>query len=77
MQEVNQVKKTSINDDELEKGLHSHDAANILERKNETQTSFEYLKNNTDESFSGYSGIFWFKFEGIFSLYCVWRKKEY
>ena len=31
---------------------------NILESKTETQTYFEYLKNNTDEFFSNYSDIF-------------------
>ena len=31
---------------------------NILESKNETQTSFEYLKNNTDEFFLGYPDVF-------------------
>ena len=31
---------------------------NILEPKNETQTSFEYLKNNTEEFFLGYPDNF-------------------
>ena len=31
---------------------------NILEPKNETQTSFEYLKNNIEEFFLGYPDIF-------------------
>ena len=31
---------------------------NILKPKNETQTSFEYLKNNTEEFFLGYPDIF-------------------
>ena len=53
---VNQVKKASISDDELERSVYLPDVVNmkginILEPKNETQTSFEYLKNNTDEFF--------------------------
>ena len=49
-------KKTSISDDELERSVYFPDVANmkginILESKNETQTSFEYLKSNTDEFF--------------------------
>ena len=31
---------------------------NVLESKNETQTSFEYLKNNLDKFFLGYPDIF-------------------
>ena len=31
---------------------------NILEPKNKTQTSFEYLKNNIEECFLGYPDIF-------------------
>ena len=31
---------------------------NILEPKNETLTSFEYLKNNIEEFFFGYPDIF-------------------
>ena len=50
--------KTSISDDELERSVYLPDVANmkginILEPKNETQTSFEYLKNNTEEFFWG------------------------
>ena len=37
-------KKISISDDELEWSVYSLDVANILEPKNETQTSFECLK---------------------------------
>ena len=53
---VNQVKKASIIDDELERSVYLPDVVNmkginILEPKNETQTSSEYLKNNTDEFF--------------------------
>ena len=45
---MNQVKKTSISDD----------ASNDLELKNETQTSFEYLKNNIEEFFNSFPNIF-------------------
>ena len=41
-------KKTSISNDELERSVYSPDLANILEPENETETSFEYLKSNTD-----------------------------
>ena len=41
-------KKTSISDD----------ASNDLELKNETQTSFEYLKNNIEEFFNSFPNIF-------------------
>ena len=46
-------KKTSIIEYELERSVYSPDVANILEPKNETQTSFEYLepKNETQTSF--------------------------
>ena len=44
-------KKTSISDDQLDKNVYSSDVAYILESKNETQNSFEYLKNNTEEIF--------------------------
>ena len=61
--EVNQVKKTSINDDELKRSIYLPDVANmkdinIFEPKNETQTSFEYLKNNTELFFWGLSRYF-------------------
>ena len=46
--EVNQVKKTSIRDDVF----------NNLEVKNETKTSFEYLKNNTEVFFDSFPNIF-------------------
>ena len=60
---VNQVKKASISDDELERSVYLPDVVNmkginILEPKNETQTSFEYLKNNIEEFFLGYPDIF-------------------
>ena len=56
-------KKTSISDDKLERSIYFPDVANmkginILEPKNETQTSFEYLKNNIEEFFLGYPDIF-------------------
>ena len=56
-------KKTSISDDKLEESVYFPDVANmkginILEPKNKTQTSFEYLKNNIDELFLGYPDIF-------------------
>ena len=63
MLEVNQVKKTSISDDdELERSVYLPDVANmkginISEPKNETQTSFGYLKDNTKEIFLGYPNI--------------------
>ena len=56
-------KKTSFSDDELERSVDLPNVANMkginnLEPKNETQTSFEYLKNNTDEFFLSYPDIF-------------------
>ena len=56
-------KKTSISDDELERSVYSPNVANmkginILEPGDKTQTSFEYLKNNTEEFFLGYPDIF-------------------
>ena len=44
-------KKISISDDQFDKNVYSSDVAYILESKNETQNSFEYLKNNTEEIF--------------------------
>ena len=57
------IKKASINDDELERSVCLPDVAhmkdiNIFEPKNETQTSFEYLKNNTELFFFGLSRYF-------------------
>ena len=40
------------------KTLFTYDVANNLEPKNETQTSFQYLKNNREEFFSSHSDIF-------------------
>ena len=56
-------KKTSISDDELDRSAYLPDVPNmkginILELKNETQTSFEYLKNNLNKFFNGYPNIF-------------------
>ena len=56
-------KKTLISDDKFERSVYFLDVANmkginILEAKNETRTSFEYLKNNLDEFFLGYPDIF-------------------
>ena len=56
-------KKTSFSDDEIERSVYLPNVANMkginnLEPKNETQTSFEYLKNNTDEFFLSYPDIF-------------------
>ena len=54
---MNQVKKTSISDDdELERSVYLPGVANmkginISEPKNETQTSFGYLKDNTKRFF--------------------------
>ena len=68
MQKVNRVfillsKKTSISDDKLERNVYFANVANmevinVLEPKNETQTYFEYLKNNLEEFFLGYPDIF-------------------
>ena len=68
MQKVNRVfillsKKTSISDDKLERNVYFANVANmevinVLEPKNETQTYFEYLKNNLGEFFLGYPDIF-------------------
>ena len=56
-------KKTSINDNKLERSICFPDVANMkginnLEAKNEAQTSFEYLKDNTKEFFLGYPHTF-------------------
>ena len=56
-------KKTSISDDERERSVYSPNVANmkdinILEPGDATQTSFEYLKNSTDEFFGGLSKCF-------------------
>ena len=57
-------KKTSISDDdELERSVYFLDVANmkginILEPKNKTETSIEYLKNNTEEFFFWLSRYF-------------------
>ena len=73
MLEVNQVKKTSISDDddELERSVYLPDVANmkginISEPKNETHTSFEYLKDNTKEIFLGYPNILDSDLKGFF-----------
>ena len=68
MQKVNRVfillsKKTSISDDKLKRNVYFANVANmevinVLEPKNETQTYFEYLKNNLEEFFLGYPDIF-------------------
>ena len=55
-------KKKSISDDELKKSIYFPDTANIkgidiLEPKNETETSSEYLKDNTEEIFNAYPNI--------------------
>ena len=57
------AKSKSISDDELERSVYLPDVANmkginILEPKNETQTSFEYLKNNTELFLGGLSRYF-------------------
>ena len=48
---------------------------NILESKTETQTYFEYLKNNTDEFFSSYSDIFDSDLKEFFNCICLKKKK--
>ena len=53
---MNQVKKTSISNDQLEISIYFPNVANmkgnnIFEPKNETRTSFEYLKSNIEEFF--------------------------
>ena len=48
----------SSDDDKLEREVYYPDVANILGSKNETQTSFEYLVNNTQEFFRNYPDIF-------------------
>ena len=45
------TKTLSSDDDKLEREVYYPDVANILGSKNETQTSFEYLVNNTQEFF--------------------------
>ena len=62
-------KKTLISDDKLERSAYFPDVANmkfinILEPKNETQTS--YLEDDLEMLFSWLSRFFWFRFEGIF-----------
>ena len=57
------AKSKSISDDELERSVYLPDVANmkginILQPKNETQTFFEYLTNNTEEFFGGLSRYF-------------------
>ena len=61
VQKVNQVKKTSISGNELERSAYYPDVANmegidILGSKNETQTS--YLKDDLEAFFLGYPDIF-------------------
>ena len=56
-------KKTLINDDELKRSVYLPNLANMkginnVESKNETQTSFEYLKGNTEEFVSWLSRYF-------------------
>ena len=56
-------KKTSISDNKLERSICFPDVANMkginnLEAKNEAQTSFECLKDNTKEFFSWLSTYF-------------------
>ena len=56
-------KKTSVSDDKLEGSIYFPNVANMkdinnLELKNETHTSFEYLKNNTEEFFLVHPDIF-------------------
>ena len=56
-------KKTLISNDKLEKSVYLPNVANMksinnLKPKNETQASFEYLKNNIDEFFGGLSKYF-------------------
>ena len=55
--------KTLISDHELERSVYIPNVGNmrginILWNTNETQTSFEYLKNNLDKFFLGYPDIF-------------------
>ena len=62
MLEVNRVKKHQLVMMNL-KSVYLPDVANMeginnLEPKNETQTSFGFLKTNTDELFLGYPDIF-------------------
>ena len=61
VQKVNQVKKTSISGNELERSAYNPDVANmegidILGSKNETQTF--YLKDDLEVFFLGYPDIF-------------------
>ena len=62
------IRSKLINDYELERSVYLTGVANILGPKNETETSFEYLKNNTDEFFLGYLDIF---DSDLKELYCV------
>ena len=56
------ARSESISNDELERSVYSPIAnmkgSNILEPGDETQTSFEYLKNNTEMFFLVYEDIF-------------------
>ena len=47
----------------------------ILEPKNETQTSFEYLKNKTEQFFFSYSDVFDSDFKQILIILCLKKKK--
>ena len=66
-------KKTLISDDKLERSAYLPDAANILELKNEAQTS--YLEDDL-EVFSWLSRYFWFRFERIFLKILRLKKKR-
>ena len=59
-------KKTSISDD----------ASNDLELKNETQTSFEYLKNNIEEFFNSFPNIFNLDLKKNFNYIASEEKKK-
>ena len=49
---------------------------NILELKNETQTSFEYLKSNTEVSFDSFPNIFYSDLKEFFNYIASEEKKN-
>ena len=49
---------------------------NILELKNETQTSFEYLKSNTEVFFDSFPNIFYSDLKEFFNYIASEEKKN-
>ena len=77
--EINQNSNNNNDDDDKSNlsSARSELSTKTLINNDETQTSCKYLKDTTEDFFGGFSKYFWFKFERIFWLYCVWRKREY